>query len=49
LPKHLVQGEPQKVVVIDRAYIEINTLAVRDRLVKAGIRLSGVLDQALGD
>jgi hypothetical protein len=34
--------------VIDQAYIETNTPAVRDRLVKAGIRLTGLLNQALG-
>jgi hypothetical protein len=37
----LDQGEPEKVVLIDQAYIETNTPAVRDRLVKAGIRLGG--------
>jgi hypothetical protein len=37
------------VVVIDRSYIEINTQTVRDRLVKAGIRLSGLPNETLGD
>ena len=47
--EHLNQGELEKVVVIDQAYIETNTPAVRDRLVKAGVRLGGLLHQALGD
>jgi hypothetical protein len=34
--KDLDQGEPEKVVVIDQAYIETNTPAVTDRLAKAG-------------
>jgi hypothetical protein len=33
--------------VVDRAYIETNLLAVRDRLVQAGVRLGGLLNQAL--
>jgi hypothetical protein len=41
-------GEPEKVVVIDRSNVEINTPTVRDRLVKAGIRLGALLNQALG-
>jgi S1/P1 Nuclease len=47
--EHLDQGEPEKVVVIDQTYIETNTPAVRDRLLEAGIRLGGLLNQALGD
>jgi hypothetical protein len=41
-------GEPEKVVVVDRSYIEINTPIVRDRLIKAGVRLAGLLNQGLG-
>jgi hypothetical protein len=37
------------VVLIDQAYIETNTPAVRDGLVKAGIRLAGLLNQELRD
>jgi hypothetical protein len=37
--KHLEQGEPEKVVVIDQADIETNAPASRDRLVEAGVRL----------
>jgi hypothetical protein len=47
--EHLDPGEPEKVVVVDRSYVEINTPIVRDRLVKAGVRLGGLLDQVLGD
>ncbi len=47
--ERLDQGEPEKVVVVDRSYVETNTPAVRDRLVKAGVRLGGLLNQALGD
>jgi hypothetical protein len=47
--EHLDQGEPERVVVIDQAYIETNMPAVRVRLVKAGVRLGGLLNQALGD
>ena len=46
--KHLDYGEPEKVVVIDQAYIETNTPAIRDRLVQAAIRLGGLLNPALG-
>jgi hypothetical protein len=45
----LDHGEPEKVVVIDQAYIETNTPAIRDRLIKAGVRLAGLLNQALWD
>jgi hypothetical protein len=38
---------PGKEVVIDRAYIKTNTPAVRGRLVKAEVRLGGLLNQAL--
>jgi len=34
-------------VVVDRAYIEINTGTVRDRLIKAGVRLGWLLNRAL--
>jgi hypothetical protein len=45
--KHLDQGEPAKVVLIDQAYIETNTPAVRDCPVEADVRLAGLLNQAL--
>jgi hypothetical protein len=34
--------------VVERAYIETHAPTVRDRLVKAGVRLGGLLSQALG-
>ena len=37
--KRLDHGEPKKVVVIDRAYVATNTPIIRDRLVKAAVRL----------
>ena len=43
------QGGPERTVVVDRPYIEINDPTVKDRLVKAGVRLGGLLNQALGD
>jgi hypothetical protein len=45
--ERLDQGEPEKVLVVDRWYIETNTPTVRGRLIKAGIRLGGLLNQAL--
>jgi hypothetical protein len=41
------EREPQKTVVVDRAYIDTHTPVVRDRLVKAGVRLGGLLNRAL--
>ena len=46
--QRLDHGEPQRTVVVDRAYIEANAPAVKDRLVKAGVRLGGLLNGALG-
>jgi hypothetical protein len=46
--ERLDQGEPDKIVMVDRAYIEINTPTVGDRLSKAGVRLGGLLNDALG-
>jgi hypothetical protein len=46
--ERLDEDEPERTVVLERrAYIETNTPAVRDRLVKAGVRLGGLLNQAL--
>ena len=47
--ERLDQGEPERIVVVDRSYIETNGPTVADRLVKAGIRLGGLLEQALGE
>ena len=46
--QRLDHGEPERTVAVDRAYIEANAPAARDRLVKAGVRLGGLLNQALG-
>ena len=42
-------GEPERTIVVDRAYIEANAPTVSDRLVKAGVRLGALLNQALGN
>jgi hypothetical protein len=34
----LDEGESERVVVVDRSYVQRNTPIVRDRLVKAGVR-----------
>ena len=47
--EHLGRGEPERAVVVDRSYIETHAPTVRDRLVKASVRLGGLLNQALGD
>jgi hypothetical protein len=47
--KRLEQGEPEKVVVIDQTYIETNTPAVRDRLVKAGVPTRGSSERGGGN
>ena len=44
----LDEREPQKTIVVDGAYIDTHTPVVRDRLVKAGVRLGGLLNRALG-
>jgi hypothetical protein len=46
--QRLDHGEPERTVVVDRTYIEANAPAAKDRLVKAGVRLGGLLNQALG-
>jgi hypothetical protein len=47
--ERLDQGEPERTVVVDQHYNETHTPTIRDRLLKAGIRLGGLLNQALGD
>jgi hypothetical protein len=39
--ERLDEGEPEKTVMVDRSYIETHTPAVRDRRLKAGVRLGG--------
>ena len=46
--ERLDPGEPERVVAIDRAYIETQVPVVREQLVKAGVRLAGLLNDALG-
>ena len=45
--ERLDPGDPEKIVMIDRSYVQINSPTVRDRLAKAGVRLGGLLNQAL--
>lgn len=37
-------GEPERAVLVDRTSIETHTPAVRDRLLKTGVRLGGLLN-----
>ena len=46
--ERLDPGEPERSVTIDRSYIEAQAPTVRNQLVKAGVRLGAVLNQALG-
>lgn len=46
--ERLDEGEPTRTVVINQAYVAAIAPTVRDRLVRAGIRLGGLLNQALG-
>jgi len=47
--ERLDPGEPERIVVVDQRYIETNGPTVGDRLVKAGVRLGGLLNRALGE
>lgn len=47
--ERLDEGELERTVLVDRSYIESSTPTVRDRLVKAGVRLGGLLNRALGE
>jgi S1/P1 Nuclease len=42
-------GEPEKMVMIDAAYVAAAAPSIRDRLKRAGVRLARLLDQALAD
>ena len=46
--ERLEPGHPEKTVLVDASYIEANAPIVSDRLAQAGIRLAGLLNQALG-
>jgi S1/P1 Nuclease len=43
------EGEPQRVVAVDDGYLDRHAAIARDRIAKAGVRLAGLLNQALGD
>jgi S1/P1 Nuclease len=43
------EGEPEKVVVIDDAYLDRHVSIARERIAMAGVRLAGLLNRALGD
>jgi hypothetical protein len=45
--ERLEAGQPEKTVLIDAAYMEVNAPVVRDRLSRAGVRLAGLLNKAL--
>ena len=47
--ERLDDGEPERTVVVDQSYIETHRLTVRDQLVRAGVRLGGLLNRVLGD
>jgi len=42
------EGEDEKVVVVNAAYIEQHVPCVRDRLKRAGVRLADLLNRTLG-
>jgi hypothetical protein len=45
----LDNGEPRKVVVFGDAYLDMHAPVARERIAMAGVRLAGLLNQALGD
>jgi hypothetical protein len=45
----LDDGEPEKMVVANNAYLDRHAPVVRQRIAMAGVRLAGLLDEALGD
>jgi hypothetical protein len=45
----LDQGEPEKRVTIDAAYVATSAPTIRDRVKRAGVRLAHLLDEALAD
>jgi S1/P1 Nuclease len=42
-------GEPEKMVVANSAYLDLHAPVVRARIAMAGVRLAGLLNRALGD
>ena len=47
--ERLDPGEPEKAVNVDQEYVDTQLPVVREQLLKAGVRLSGLLNQALGE
>jgi hypothetical protein len=47
--ERLDRSEPERTVTVDQSYIEAHTPTVREQLMKAGVRLAGLLTRALGD
>jgi hypothetical protein len=47
--ERLDAGEPERTVVVDQSYVEAHAPSVREQLMKAGVRLAGLLTRALGD
>ena len=41
-------GEDEKVVIVNAAYLELHAPFVRDRLKRAGVRLADLLNRTLG-
>ena len=44
----LDDGEPEKAVLVGRAYLDTHGPVVRERIAMAGVRLAGLLNRALG-
>jgi hypothetical protein len=44
----LDEGEPEKDVLVGDGYLETHAPVVRERIAMAGVRLAGLLNQALG-
>jgi S1/P1 Nuclease len=47
--RELDAGEPEKMVVVNDAYLDMHASVVRERIAMAGVRLAGLLNRALGD
>ena len=43
------EGEPERVVVVDDGYLDRHAPIARERIARAGVRLAGLLNRALGD
>ena len=43
------EGEFEKVVLVDDGYLNMHASIARERIAMAGVRLAGLLNQALGD